>query len=358
MSSRRAQEQFALQLPSLEVRDMPLVSFLQLLSRLGGVPVSISASELQMAGISARKEVSLEARNVTLDAALSQVLEPLRLEHRFDGAQVIVSRKSADKMRDVDYPLDDLVSSAAEAEQLTDWIEQLVAPGSWDSASMDIVGDKLRVQQTQQVHFQLLTFVERLRMVRGLDTRSRFPVARLAPTPLHAAMAPRLSRSAMFTFTQDTPLSEIFLHWQRELEVPFLVDWPALAEVELWPDNPVACAIADRNWQEGLTAVLQPLGLDWRVCYGGGIEISSALAFGSDRQLELYRITAPQRDGGTELVAQLQQHLAGLPSAQSSPQQAQIIYDAKGPAVIALLPASAQRDVLQWLIERKLFAPR
>ena len=60
--SRDAREQFAHQVPALEVREMPLASFLQLMSGLGGVPISTSAEQLLMAGISPRKRVSLESR--------------------------------------------------------------------------------------------------------------------------------------------------------------------------------------------------------------------------------------------------------------------------------------------------------
>ena len=350
-----AQEQLARRLPALEIRSMSLVDFFSLVSQLSGSPVSVGSEQLLMAGISPRKRVSLDARDIRLDEALTRVLEPLRLEHVVDGQQVIVVRKDATRVREIEYPIDDLVSSANSAEQLADWVRQLVAPSSWQEATLEIADDSLHIEQSVQVHYQILVFLERLRLVRGLSPRSRYPVERLVPTPLHAAMAERLSAPALFTFSQKTPLGEVFLHWQRELDLPLLVDWPALAEVELWPDSTIICAVADSPWHEALTDVLEPLGLDWRAVAGGAIEISSAEQLHRDWQLELYPLFSEEPTDANQILSRLREHVSKTQRATTAQSKTEFVFDRTAPAILALQSATAQREILAWLVEQGLF---
>ncbi len=355
IAASNANVQLARRLPTLELRAMRLVDFLTLVSQLSGSPVSVGPEQLLMAGISPRKQVSLNASDISLDEALAQVLEPLRLEYVVVGPQVIVVRKDADQVREIEYPIDDLVSDDASAEQLANWVRQLVVPASWEEATLEIAGDSLRIHQSQRVHYQVLVFLERLRLVRGLSTRSRYPIERLAPTPLHAAMAERLTAPALFTFTQETPLGEVLLHWQRELDLPLLVDWPALAEVQLWPESTVLCAVADRPWHEVLTDVLEPLGLDWRATTGGAIEVSSADKLRRDLQLELYPLISGEAAEASPLLDRLPKQGLKIQISDSTKSKTVLLFDPAGPALIALQPATEQREILAWLVEQGLF---
>lgn len=347
LADRDAHERFERRLPALSVKKMPLVDFLALTSQLSGTPVSVGSEHLQMAGISPRKSVSVDIRDRSLKAILAEALDPLRLEHDFRGAQVVLTRQGADHVREIDYPVDDLKS---EPKQLAAWVQQLVAPESWQTGKLKVAGDVLQIKQSQRVHYQVLVFLERLRLVSGLPTRSKYPVQRLAPTPLHAAMAERLSAPALFTFSQETPLADVLLHWQREIDVPLLVDWPALAEVELWPESTIVCAVADKTWEEALSEVLEPLGLDWRATFGGAIEISVTEKLANDPQLELY----PLADGNATDFQQLTSRL----EEQLSPVEGELVYDATANALFARYPASAQRRILAWLAEQELLRTR
>lgn len=355
VAEREAEVQLARQLPALEVRSMRLVDFLSLVSQLSGCPVSVGAEQLLLAGISPREKVTLAARDIRLDEALSRVLDPLRLEYVVEGPQVIVVRQDADRVREIDYPIDDLVSSDTEAQQLAEWVRQLVAMKSWTGATLEIDGDSLRINQSQRVHYQILVFLERLRLLRGLSTRSRYPVERLAPTPLQAAMAERLAGPAQFTFSQETPLAEVFQHWQRELDLPLLVDWPSLAEVQLWPESTVICAVADRPWQEVLSEVLESMDLQWRVTFGGAINISSAEQIQSGPQLELYPLVSLEATDSNQVLDSLRYRLSQTQHVVTTELRTAIVFDPTTPAIFALQPAQAQREILTWLQEQGLF---
>lgn len=343
LAARDAKAQFDKRLPALSVRNMPLVDYLTLMSQLGGVPVSVGSEQLLMAGISPRRQVSLDAKDITLDEALARVLDPLRLEHEFQGPQVVVVRQGADQVREIEYPIDDLGTSG---EQLAGLVKQFVAPTSWQQGSLEIADDSLRIEQTQRVHYQVLVFLERLRLVSGLTPRSRYPIQRLAPTPLHGAMAERLAGPALFTFSRETPLAEVLLHWQREIDVPLLIDWPALAEADLWPESTIVCAVADTTWGAALDEVLEPLGLDWRATFGGAIEISSAERLQHDMQLELYPLVREKTADCEAAVSALKQQLVAT--------EGDLTFDPEASALIARQPASAQRQILAWLTEHHL----
>jgi hypothetical protein len=343
LAARDAKTRFSRRLPALSVKNMALVDFISLLSQLGGVPVSVGSEQLLMAGISPRQQVSLDAQDITLDAALVRVLDPLRLEHEFQGPQVVVVRQGADQVREIEYPINDLGTSG---EELAAWLKQIVAPTSWQVGALKIADGSLSIKQTQRVHYQVLMFLERLRLMSGMSPRSRYPVQRLAPTPLHGALAERLAAPGLFTFSRETPLADVFLHWQREIDVPLLVDWPALAEVDLWPESTIVCAVADQTWSAALDEVLEPLGLDWRATFGGAIEISSAERLHRDMQLDLYPLRRDKAADSAAAISALKEHL--------SPTEGDLIFDPAVNVLIARQPASAQRQILAWLVEHDL----
>ena len=231
---RNADKQLQLLIPSVEFKNLPLLDALQLVSQLSGQPVSVAPEQLLMAGITSQKKVSLKATDISLSEVLDKILSPLQLEFTTDGPQVVVARKEAAKLREIKYPIDDLLSDEFDAQQLANWIEQLIAPDSWQSSGgngvIETSADSLRITQPQHVQYQVLILLERLRLARDLPPKSRYPVARLVGAPAPLLLAEKLSRQATFTFTADTPLAQVFAHWQTELGSPLLIDWPALAE--------------------------------------------------------------------------------------------------------------------------------
>lgn len=346
-SGRDAEKQLALLIPKVTIDRMPLVDCLRIFSQLSGVPVSVSPEQLLMAGITSQKSVSLDATELSLGEMLKQVLQPLRLEYTTRGAQVIVTRQEATKRREINYPINDLVGAETSEEVLAGWIEQLVAPTTWKTAggegTLESTAGSLRIKQTQQVQYQVLITLERLRLARNLPPKSRYPVKRLAGTPANVLLQEKLAKSTTFTFSQFTAIDEIFVHWQTELDVPLLIDWPALAEAEVWPTTTIACAMIDQPWNVALEKILEPLGLGWRATTGGAIEITSAEKVQSELQLELYPLLR-DFDGDTKpLLALNNLKTAGM-----------ILYDPAGKVLLALESASTQRAIFQQLSERQL----
>jgi hypothetical protein len=323
-----------------------------LFSQLGGVPISIAPEQLMMAGITAKRKVSLDVSDTSLGDVLNQILDPLQLEIVTRDEQVVILRKDAAKLREINYPVDDLVSADASEEELAGWVEQLVAPTSWQAAGgkgrLETSTGNLQISQTQQVQYQVLILLERLRLARGLPPRSRYPVKRLAGTPASVLLAAELSRPTTFTFSQFTPLQEVFAYWQTELGVPLLVDWPALIDVGLAPEATITCAIIEQPWNIALDNVLNPLELGWRATTGGAIEVTSAEKVQEELQLEVL----PMR--GQVDRHQLVAKLLSMTEKQASEPSGALLYDSMGGALLSLQPAAGQRLIHQYLHDNSL----
>ncbi len=304
--SRSAETQLKRVLPALTVKEMPLLNFLTLVSQLAGVPVSVTPEQLLMAGITPGRTVSLDVKATSLADALAKVLTPLRLEATTLGPQIVIVRQDAAKVRGIDYPIDDLLGSQTTSAQFADWIEKLIACESWQTAGGEgqiTASEKsLRIEQTQSVQYQVLFFLERIRLAKDMPLRSRYPERLLSAKPYRVGIADRLTAPATFTFSHETPLAEVFHYWQGEAGLPIFVDWPSLATVKLWPDSHITCAITNEPWQDALDTVLAPLGLGWRPAPGGAIQITSRARIETEPQLEIYPAGTWQGDSAGATV--------------------------------------------------------
>ena len=304
--NRSAEIQLSRKLPALSVKDMPLLDFLALVSQLAGVPVSIAPEQLLMAGITPGRPVSLDTSATSLADALSAVLKPLHLEATTDGPQIVIVRQDANKVRGVDYPIDDLLGHQITSAEFAKWIERLIAPESWQANGGDgqiTVSEKsLRIEQSQAVQYQVLFFLERIRLAKQLPLRSRYPERLLSAKPLSVGIADRLAAPTTFTFSHETPLAEVFHYWQGEAGLPIFVDWPSLANVNLWPDSHITCGTANEPWHAALGTVLAPLNLGWRPAPGGGIQITSRAKIETEPQLDIYPVGAWHGDAAGATV--------------------------------------------------------
>lgn len=291
-ANRVASIQLKHKFPAVAVKDMPLLDFLALVGQLAGVPVSVGPEQLQMAGKTPGRTVSVDKSDTTLAEVLKSVLEPLHLEATTEGPQIVVVRQDAARVRNVDYPVDDLLGDQLTAADIGQWIEQLIAPETWQSAggegTIAVADGSLKIEQPQAVQYQVLFFLERIRLAKGLPLRSKYPARLLSSKPYGVGVADRLSAPATFTFSRNTPLAEVFHYWQGEAGLPIFVDWPALASVGLWPDSRITCTSANEPWQAAIDKILAPLNLTWRAAPGGAIQITSRARAETEPVVDIY----------------------------------------------------------------------
>ncbi len=341
-----AADRLKLPVPALRWEALPLVEFLQLISQLSGVPVSVSPEHLQMAGVTPQTPVSLQATDLTCGDALGRVLDPLRLEYGTDGPYVQVLRQGSVQTKEVAYPAEDLMDGATDTAEIVRWMQRLVAPTTWESAggagTLSVAAGKINVSQSQRVHFQILFFLERVRLARGLPPLSRFAAKHVRAASSWQLLAKPLRQPTTFTFSHDTPLQEVFCHWQTEMGIPILVDWPALGAQHLGPNTRVTCAVRAQPWRQVLTELLAPLGLDWRAAPGPVLEITSAEKCRNNLWLDVFPLTTEVTLPAVEKIV-----------LTDSPRETQLLLDTSGHFLAVLGPVSVQRRVARWFIQHQ-----
>ncbi len=346
----------ALQLPKFSVRRMPLVAFLNLVAQMADVPISIEPKQLQMARISPQTEVSLDVTDLSLDAMLIHALKPLRLQHSVQDKQIILRCMLTETTGEKDFSVEDLVNRETTLEDLAGWVRQLIAPEQWQTAggegTLKVLPKSLRIHQSKSVQLQVLIFLEQLRLARGIPPRSRYPVEQLPRQAAYAVLADQLAVPTTFTFSQATPLDEVFRHWQRESKLVLLIDWPALAQVQLRPKTQIVCAIVQQPWQEALDQILDPLGLAWRAVSAEAIEITSVEKDHQQPQLQLYCLQPSAPKNNSDLPKKIRALLSKDSVDDSSAAANTVIYDPTGQVLAILAPAAGHRHIERWLSQQ------
>jgi hypothetical protein len=345
-----------MRLGSLVVADMPLHRFVDLLTDMADVPVTLEPIELELAGVSLHQKVGIDAKDITVDKVLRDVFAKQRLELVETDGRVSIALAGGDKRRSVAYDVADL-SGAEDATPIANLVQRFVAPDSWTSAggggTIAVEKSKLRLEHSQRVSHGVLIFCERLRLARGLSQRSRYPASLLATVPAYEAAAPALGKRSTFTFLPWTRLKDVLHHWQDASRFSILVDWNALAELELGPSSPVTCSAHNRSWEDVLDGLLEPIGLAWWAVNGETIQITSREALEQVHQIEFYEVPQQLRDQFAtvdEMLESLHDELAELvEKSRMKPQPVVMELDEPSNRLIVLATPLSHRYLSQRL---------
>jgi hypothetical protein len=319
-------EQLALETESLEFTSIPLARFVEMLADVSGLPITLDPQALELAGTSVRGEVTVAAKDTTLAELLRDSLRKSRLDFVEKGGQVLVALPDADRRNSREFDFSDLVDKDSDdAAGLAQLIQTFVSPQSWDASGGDgtiqVNGNKMRIEQTKAVHHELLLFCERLRLARGLAQKSKYPSELLSIDSPYAKLEPRLAEKTTFTFLPWTRVADVLRHWQESSGITILADWYRMADVELGPSAPLACSAIDRPWVEVLDEILEPIGLGWWAVDGATIQITSREAIDEIQRIEFYEIPKQIRDqftNGSALLETLRAELRDEVGAETA----------------------------------------
>jgi hypothetical protein len=314
---QRTAKPLALRVDSFTVADMFLERFLDQVSDLAGVPITLDPAAFELSGVSPHAAVTVNASDVTLGQLLTSVLSKHRLELVEVGGKLRLALAKGDerstKMHDV---ADLLESGATDARSIATLIEQFVLPTTWQAAGgrgkIEIDGGKLRVEQAKSVHHAIVVFCERLRLARGLRQRTDYPADRLSIDSPYREVETLLKERTTFTFLPWTRLAKVVHHWEQQSGVRILIDWSSLADEGLTPSSPIACSAVDRPWGEALDEILEPIGLAWWAIDRKTIQITTQDALSGIERTELHLLPTPLPEpfsGSEALVALLKNEL-------------------------------------------------
>jgi len=345
--------------PELKIQNMPLCRLLDLSVQMSGVPVSVAPDQLRLAAVSAGQPATADVKDATIEEFLTAALKPLRLQPVVVNDQIALVRGTNNPRRTVAYAVDDLAADADAVEQLAATIQKVVAPESWESAggsgTIAVDGKQFKIETGEAIQYEVLLLLERSRAALGLPHRSKYPAALVGADAAPIALTERLSAPATFTFLQYTPLREIFRHWQEEMEVAVLVDWPALTDLRLWPNTRIACSSSDKSWEKALDEVLTPLGLAWRPIDKRTIEITSLEKANSAPLVEIYRLNPDALAAVENLAGELDQVAAA--AGASASEMANVLLEEHS-VLIARQPATGQRAIADYLAGKGLLATK
>ncbi len=122
-------------LSGIEVRQMPLWAYFDLVSELSSIPITLDAEAVTELGQSASVPVRVKLGETTVAGALDAVLEPLHLGYQVHDGQLVVGYSPQENMRQVRYAVGDLTDSDDQAlAELAALVRRMVAPESWQQA--------------------------------------------------------------------------------------------------------------------------------------------------------------------------------------------------------------------------------
>ena len=334
--------------------EVMFIDWLRLMSDLTAVPITVDPMALALAGVSPHDSISVDATDTTAGELLEKVLANHRLELEIRHGHLMVAREERHRRRSVNYGVKDLLpAGASDASYIADLIQTVVAPETWKPAGgegvLHVQGQTIRIEHQQRVHLQTLVLLERMLLARDLPTKTRYPRQLLSVDSSYALLKPKLEARVTYTFLPWSRLADVFRHWEQSSPMNVLVDWSALADVQLSPDSLVACSANDLTWREALGKTLQPLELGYRAINADTIQITSLAALGAERFVEFYPVADLVRQtpaGADSLIDRLK---AALPEELIV--NCRFVLDAPSGYLIVLGPGPAQQALADRLAQ-------
>lgn len=345
-------------LSGIETAGTPLADFVQFMSDLTTIPITIEPDGLPLVRATVETPVVLSgpaARNTTVGAALAAGLKPLGLEYVIADDQLLVRTNEPTPLPKLSYPVKDLAADVERMAELASELQSLLEPDSWEASggegtlAIDAAKGTLTIAQRRAVHAQLLIAMEKLRNSRKLPlatSSAKYDPAffRLESRRLQAEA--RLKTPISLNFSQPTPLVRIVDFLGKAAGVRILIDWRDIAAAGWNPDGE-ATLIADKQpLADALDALLQPMDLAWRVVDGRTIQVLTPETLAARTEFELYQVAGLLGDDptGAALIARTRAAL-GEGHFRDSGGPGELLYDPAGQCLLVSLPQPQQREL-------------
>jgi DNA-directed RNA polymerase subunit RPC12/RpoP len=352
-------------LTGIESPGTPLADFLQTISDLSTIPITLELEGLAYRALSPSSPVKYSANNTTVGKALEEALRPLQLTPVVVDDQLVVTLAEPPGGVLINYPMEDLTGrSEQQAQQLAQWATALVEPGSWkddeeEGPSLTPGVDAFAVQAPQRTHAGLFFLCEKLRIARGLPPKSKHDAALFRLQTRTAKSGPALPTPITLNYSQPTLLAEILRRLGETAKVRILVDWQALAALGWNPDGEGTLVVEGKPLSEALSSLLAPMDLAWRAVDEQTLQVTSAAVLEKTPELEIHPAgdLAADAAAGDALLARLRGALA---IAEEEASGFALRFDPASRSILASLPQPRQRDVerllAEWVTEAKAAA--
>jgi predicted RNA-binding Zn-ribbon protein involved in translation (DUF1610 family) len=352
-------------LASLETEGTPLADFLQVMSDLSTIPITLEPDALPLAQANATSPVVLKLSNTTVGAALTAGLSRLGLEHVPTEGQLIVRLIEPAEMKVLIYPHKDLTGGdSAAATDLAELIQAVVDPPSWtlgDAGATIEVEDSLKIKQRRANHAQIFLLCEKLRTARKLQYASKYPPALFQLDSRTKQATAKLKTPVSLNLHQPTPLLKILRQLEeavapagqanRSPPLRILVDWRDIAAGGWNPDAEATLVVEKDSLALALQKLLEPMDLAWRVVDGQTVQVVSPQTLANRCELELFPAGDLVKDdpSGQRLIAAIRETLGeALFRDQGGP--CELRFEPAAQCVVASLPQPKQQELEVFLM--------
>jgi hypothetical protein len=345
-------KQLASQLPGIESTGTPLAEFVELLSDLSTIPITLEVPFLPATPESA---VVFKGANTTVGAALKDALATLRLEYVVSDDQLIVRRAEPNPFAVLTHDVKDLTGGEEQAlHELVELLQAVVEPGLWGdgegqgSLVADTAKGTLAIRHRRAVQFQVLMALEKLRASRTPALPPKTPIQTslfLVESRLKQA-GPRLVKPVSLNFSQATKLVEIFELLGKAAGVRILVDWRDVAAAGWNPAGEGTLVANNQSLAEALESLLTPLDLTFRIVDSQTLQVVTPTRFNEAFELEAFKVGDLIRGEMTSEVLLAQARAAlGDEIFIVGGGSGEIRYDDASKCILAWLPQPKQREL-------------
>ncbi|HEU0069326.1 MAG TPA: hypothetical protein VFQ26_08730, partial [Nitrospiraceae bacterium] len=348
----------------IELDGQPLVKFLRLMSDFSTIPITLDADSLPWSKLTPASPIKLVRQGATAADVLTAALESHGLHFVVDGDQLFVTRrpKESTGRRSVRLDVTDLTSEdSGRLQKLGLAITEMVAPDSWStrggSGTIAFEGSTLIVEQQETVLLEVLAFCEKLRVARGLPTRSPYDAQLFRLDSRTQRAAAKLRQPISLTYIRPALLQRILDRVGEATGTYLLVDWKAVGEEGWNTAAETQFTVADKPLSEALQTLLGPMGLTYRVVDESTLQITTPAALQARLETEFYRLDGLLKGSSPEDLLSGVQAAVGPEHFAEHGGGGHVAIDAESKCLLALLPQPQQVALEQWLTKQRAPAP-
>ncbi|MDA0657600.1 MAG: hypothetical protein O2931_11745 [Planctomycetota bacterium] len=343
-----------LEIQSFDSTDRSLMQVLQSFARLANAGIQIEPDSLLITPVELQKPVSHVTQNTTLESLLREVLAAKKLTFEVQPGYVRVYAMGGNEqgIQRKEYSVSDL-SPAGEGDVkwIHEQIRRFVHPNSWvarnDSARSVVKGDILVIDQTPEIHGQIIRFLDRMRLARGIPRQGGDSTEGITLENSRVqAEATWLQQPIELAVRQPTQISELLFRLAQKAEVGILIDWQNLARNTAFAE--MSSVYAPGTPLSEVLRGLLPQGIDYRVIDGRMIQITSADEVRLRGETTVFALPESMRQVPASQIEQQALRLIAETMVPDS-DQAIVTVDPKFPVLFVRVPQPIHRVVADWL---------
>lgn len=334
-------QQFGVTFPAVRAENLALVDFLDLVSQLSGIPVSLDPAVVTRTGIDPRSKVTVVAENQPLRQIADTGLRPLGLTFvELGGGLVVTLPDSAQKPA---LDLTGIPLTSATAADFEKFIKQSVDSARWGEPPQ---GSKLSISNGE-IHFQgaprVAWGVKKL-----LDEIRSVASGQVSPLPGEDI----LEKPIVFVDSRPMRLEDLTAKLEFAAGCEIRIDWVSLGALGWNQDTMLSEQAQNEPLRNILARMCQPRAWSFRLIAPDVVEITSFLETYAGAETRIVSIKKQLDSGAAPEKIQSELAKAIAPAVPKSADPAIFVQVLRDPPVASIRgPVAVQVLAEKWLAD-------